>query len=73
MKFQPGSIQNWPGWIIALAIVLDLIALASIWRGSRRHSPSVKMIWTIVTILLPVLGALGWLVLGRERRRRSRG
>ncbi|MGH7625534.1 MAG: PLDc N-terminal domain-containing protein [Gemmatimonadaceae bacterium] len=73
MRSQLGGMQSWPGWIITLTIVLDIIALASIWRGSRRHSPPVKVIWTSVTILLPLLGALGWLLLGRERRRKSRG
>jgi hypothetical protein len=72
MRPQLGGIQDWPGWIITLTILLDIIALVSIWRGSRRHSPPVKVIWTIVTILLPILGAIGWLLLGRERRRRPR-
>jgi hypothetical protein len=51
-----------------IAILLDLAALWSIWR-SPSHSRRAKTFWTVAVILLPILGALGWLILGRERRR----
>jgi hypothetical protein len=52
----------------AVAAILDVGALWSIWR-SPAHSHRAKGFWTVAVILLPGLGALGWLLLGRERRR----
>ena len=51
----------------ALALVLDLLALVSLWR-SRQHSLKAKLVWTALIALLPVLGALAWVALGRVRR-----
>jgi len=51
-----------------IAAILDVAALWSIWR-SASHSRRAKTFWTVAVILLPGLGALGWLTLGRERRR----
>lgn len=51
-----------------VAVLLDAAALWSIWRSSM-HARKAKTFWTIAVILLPILGALGWLTLGRERRR----
>lgn len=56
-------------WVAALAVVLDVAALASIWR-SRGHSGSARALWTAIVVLVPVAGAAAWYVLGRERRRR---
>lgn len=58
------------GYWIAGAVVLlaDLLALTSIWR-SRLHSPKARIVWTLIVALLPLLGALAWFPLGRERRR----
>ena len=62
------------GYWIAGAVVLlaDLLALASIWR-SRLHSPKARIVWTLIVALLPLLGALAWFPLGRERQREGRG
>ena len=51
-----------------LTVLLDIAAFWSIWR-SPVHAHKAKTFWTIAVILLPILGALGWLTLGRERRR----
>jgi heme A synthase len=51
-----------------LTVLLDVAALWSIWR-SPVHARKAKTFWTIAVILLPIIGALGWLTLGRERRR----
>ena len=57
-------------WYIGLTIlVVDLLALVSIWR-STLHSGKAKIVWTLIVAVLPVLGALAWFPLGRERRRR---
>ena len=59
---------TWPLWFAAAAIILAVLALASIWLG-RRHGKPAKMVWTVIVVLVPVIGACGWYVLGRERRR----
>ncbi len=51
-----------------LTVLLDIAALWSIWR-SQVHARKAKTFWTVAVILLPIFGALGWLTLGRERRR----
>lgn len=58
------------GWGLLVAVALDVAALATIWTG-RRHSAKAKALWTILVLLLPILGAIGWFLLGHERRRRS--
>ena len=50
-----------------IALVLDIAALTSIWF-SRKHALRTKIIWTIVVALLPLLGAIAWFALGRERK-----
>jgi hypothetical protein len=55
-------------WIGAIIIVVDLLALVSIWR-SALHSVKAKLVWTVIVAILPVLGALAWFPLGREKRR----
>ena len=55
-------------WIGAAWFVATLLALISIWRG-RSHSLKAKAVWTTIVVLAPVLGAVAWFFLGRERRR----
>jgi hypothetical protein len=43
-------------------------ALKSIWHRAG-HSRKVKVIWSVLAIGVPFLGALGWFALGREKRR----
>ena len=50
-----------------VALVIDLLALVSIWR-SRKHSRKAKLVWTALVAVLPVLGGVAWFLLGRERR-----
>lgn len=52
-----------------IALILDVAALASIWRG-RKHAPRAKVIWTIMVAFLPLFGAIAWFALGREPRPR---
>jgi hypothetical protein len=61
----------WPLVWSAAAIILLASALLSIWMG-RRHSRQAKVLWTVIVIVIPVLGPVGWFVLGRERRERTR-
>lgn len=59
---------NTTWWIGALIIFVDLLALASIWR-STLHSVKAKLVWTLIVAILPILGALAWFPLGREKRK----
>jgi quinol-cytochrome oxidoreductase complex cytochrome b subunit len=63
---------TWPLWFGAAWIILTVCALASIWLG-RRHGKPAKMVWTVIVVFVPVIGACGWFLLGRERRRGARG
>jgi len=55
-------------YLVAAAVLVDLAALFSIWRGPF-HSTKAKIVWTLIVAVLPVLGAIAWLALGHERRR----
>ncbi|HLV26461.1 MAG TPA: PLDc N-terminal domain-containing protein [Gemmatimonadales bacterium] len=55
-------------WIGIVVLIVDLVALASIWTSSL-HSTKAKLLWTILVALLPVVGAAAWFPLGREIRR----
>jgi hypothetical protein len=59
------SVAVW--WAVVLAI--DAMALGSVWT-SRRHSRKAKTLWSAIVCAVPLFGALAWLLLGRERRRR---
>jgi hypothetical protein len=62
---------TWPLWFAAAWIILAVCALASIWLG-RRHGRPAKLVWTVIVVGLPVVGAVGWFVLGREWKRQPR-
>lgn len=55
-------------WIGLAVLLLDLVALVTIW-SSQRHSLKARVLWTVLVVLLPILGAIGWAALGRESRR----
>lgn len=53
--------------IVGLAILaLDIWAVVSIW-GSRVDTEK-KLLWTVLVILLPVIGLIAWLLAGPRRR-----
>ena len=56
-------------WIGLALFLLVIMALRSVWR-SPKHARKVKIIWSAVVVLLPLVGPLAWFVLGRDRRRR---
>jgi hypothetical protein len=55
--------------LVALVVLVDLLALLAI-VGSHAHARQVKVIWAVIVLLLPVAGAVAWLAVGREKRRR---
>lgn len=50
-----------------IVLLLDLWAIVSIW-GSASSTGS-KLLWTLLVILLPVLGFIIWLVAGPRSSR----
>jgi uncharacterized membrane protein YhaH (DUF805 family) len=55
-------------WAASTAVVLFLlvIALVSLARSARRLTASQALAWVLVAILLPVVGPLAWLFIGRR-------
>lgn len=64
---QPAGSWDWPLWLLALAVILCLAALITVWLG-RHHSIASRILWTFVVILIPIVGPLAWFTLGWERR-----
>ena len=64
---------TWPLWFAGAWIILTVLALFSIWMVGARHGRPAKLVWTVIVVVIPVLGACGWYLLGRERRRVPRG
>ena len=59
---------DWFTWVFLALFVLTALALRSVWT-SGAHARRVKVIWSAV-VLVPLVGPVGWFVLGRNRRRR---
>jgi Phospholipase_D-nuclease N-terminal len=57
---------SWGIWGL-LALVLWIWALADIIRRNFRNS-NTKLIWIIIVILIPFLGSVLYLVLGRNQK-----
>ena len=64
---QPNGLWSWPFVLIIVAVVLCVTSLISIWTG-RYHSTAARIVWTIVAIIIPILGPVAWFLLGWERR-----
>lgn len=50
-----------------LILILDIIALFSVW-ASGAATPT-KLLWTVVILILPVVGLIAWYFLGPKRGR----
>ena len=48
------------------AFTLMIVALVSIARASKRLTPMLALIWTLVALFVPVVGPIAWLVIGRS-------
>lgn len=52
------------GLIGAIILVLDIIAIVSVLAG--RGSAGHKLLWTLLVLLLPVIGMVLYFLLGRS-------
>lgn len=60
--------------VILVVLAVEVLALVQVWRD-RRRSAVVKVVWTVVIVLLPGIGVIGWAVnwlLGRAADRLNR-
>ncbi|PJJ76031.1 phospholipase D-like protein [Thermoflavifilum aggregans] len=66
MYFMMLLLLGWGLWGL-LTLILWIWALVDIIR-SRFESDTTKIIWIVVVILLPVLGSILYLIIGRNQR-----
>ncbi|HMM37723.1 MAG TPA: PLDc N-terminal domain-containing protein [Desulfovibrio sp.] len=63
-------------WIMILAPmgIFVCISLFSIWDAFRREFPSIleKMAWIQLSVLVPFLGGVAYLIFGRKRGQKIR-
>lgn len=52
--------------ITALVIGLTVVALILLARSAKRLTPFRGMLWTLIVLLIPVLGPIAWLTIGRR-------
>jgi hypothetical protein len=55
------SLDTWHLLAIAGALALDIVALVQVARD-RRRSGTNKVIWTLIIVLIPVVGFIGWFI-----------
>ena len=53
--------------ISVLVIALMILALVSLARAARRLAPAQGLMWAALVLLIPLLGPLAWLAVGRRR------
>lgn len=52
--------------IIGLIIlILDIIALFSVWSSGA--ATTTKLLWTLLILILPIIGLIAWFFLGPKR------
>ncbi|MCH1883711.1 PLDc N-terminal domain-containing protein [Agrococcus sp. ARC_14] len=54
-------------WSLIVVAVLALM-LTALWQAlrSKAHTGGQQLLWALLIVLAPVLGALAWFVLGRQ-------
>lgn len=51
--------------LIAIFIfIIDVLAIIDVWQ--RESSTEKKLLWTVVILLLPVVGPLAWYLVSRK-------
>jgi hypothetical protein len=51
-------------------LVIDIVAIMSV--TSSRKTPGAKSLWIAAIVILPVLGAVAWVLGGQSSRYRSK-
>lgn len=60
--------------VVAVAIfAVAVVALVSIWRSRSALTGTQVLVWTLLVVLLPALGAAAWFLAGHPRAQRSAG
>lgn len=52
--------------VMVAIVVLMVVALVSLMRLAKSITPGVGLVWALVVLLLPVVGPLAWLGIGRR-------
>tara|TARA_B100000378_G_scaffold199852_1_gene163322 strand:+ start:363 stop:602 length:240 start_codon:yes stop_codon:yes gene_type:complete len=52
--------------VTVLVIALTIAALVMLARSARRLTATQALIWTLVVLLVPFLGPVAWLTIGRR-------
>ncbi len=53
------------GLLSLVVLVLDVVAIIDLWKGSLDQVK--KIIWTIVIIVLPLIGLIAWFFLVKKK------
>lgn len=73
MEFFP-DMNSWPEWVV-LAVEVGLIIsaiVAAITIVLERRRPTATLAWILALVLLPVVGLVAYVLIGRRKARRSR-
>lgn len=55
------------GAVLLVSVVLAIIALFSLARSRGSLTGAQRLVWVLLILLIPLLGAIAWLVAGRPR------
>jgi hypothetical protein len=55
------------GAVMIVPLVLAIIALVSVARSRASLTATQTLVWVLLILLIPLLGAIAWLVAGRPR------
>jgi hypothetical protein len=53
-------VETWSALLAVVVLVVDLLVIVQVWRS--RIEIGRKIIWSLVIVLLPVVGLIMWLV-----------
>ena len=51
--------------IVVLGAALLVVALVSLARAAKHLTTTQSLCWTLITLLIPVVGPIAWLFIGR--------
>lgn len=50
--------------IYLLVLVVDVLAIIDVWK--RESNTEKRLLWTVVILLLPIVGPLAWYLVSRK-------